>query len=346
MLRWDFWYYNSILLLTRPSPKHPNLNVTHMLSCQSAAISVIQISFVQLNLTNGPVSFTWSDIHHQIMAGITLLFTVWNSTEARTQSKRDLSLFKGYLAQWNNVMVRSMERWPRIDRAQQVLQKLAQRTVEVLEDEISGVRTRSQSRQSFYKEAEARTSSLFFASTGTASTRNNRSSPRRNSSRSQWSGSDTMRSNQNHIVDRLAGVSSLQAEFAPISELFQSNGKHYNDAFSNVTSGPGTYDRPENTSVPLNYQGDQPLDFAAVFGRNPLGGWDISGMEIPFATPTHSFESGMDFFDLFNNAPGSEDGNASVHAQASLPVYGFQNSGTNLNYFNFNTASALNFQEP
>jgi hypothetical protein len=150
-----------------------------------------------------------------------------------------------------------------------------------------------------------------------------------------------MQLNENRVVDRPASVTSV---LSPTSERSQRNDKYptYNEALNNVsTDYPNSYGSPCSVSAPLNSLGDQPWDFSAIFGTNPLGGWDISGMEIPFSTPTDSSDLGMAFPDLLDNAAG-DSGNSFAHAQ----IPGFQNGGTNLNCYNFNTASALNFQEP
>ena len=360
MVRWNFWYFNSILLLTRPSPKHPNLNVSNMLSCYSAAISIIQISFVQLNLKSGPISFTWSDIHHQMMAGITLLFLVWNSAEARSQAKKDLISFEGYLAQWNNVMEKALKRWSRIDRAQQVLQRLAQSTVEVLEDEVSKAQSGTQARHSSSKAARrVRTSRLSFTSSSNSRAASiNHLPPTQNdhrtreSTRSLPNSSARMRFNDNRTVDLPAGVSSVQPLFSPSSQdgratrddeppIYTETSNDVSPEDMNSLDGPNN--NPFNPSAPPSgYIVDQPWDFSAIFGTNPLGGWDSSNMELPFSASLDGSDPSIDIFDLFGTATGLESGDSFVHA----PIPGLQTGVTNLNYYSFNTASALNFQEP
>ena len=155
-----------------------------------------------------------------------------------------------------------------------------------------------------------------------------------------------MRSNENNTDDPLARVSNLPSPFSPTTELPDRNGNYsaYNETLNNLsTDGPNTYGSPEDIAIPLNYLGNQQLDFSAVFGTNPLGGWDMYGMEIPFSTPTDNSDPGIGLSSLLDNA-GS--GSGSAHAQIPLPIPGFLNGGTNLNYYSFNTASALNFQEP
>jgi hypothetical protein len=359
MVRWDFWYFNSILLLTRPSPKHPSLNVSNMLSCYSASISIIQISFVQLNLKNRPISFTWSDIHHQMMAGITLLFTVWNSTEARTQAKKDLISFKGYLAQWNNVIEKTLKTWSRIDRAQQVLQRLAQSTVEVLEDEVSGVQSDAHARRSYSKVAKrASASHLSFTNTSNSHatptnpiSRTQNDHQRRDSTRSAPNSLAMIQFNENRVIDLPASMSSVQPSFSSYSPGQRATRNDEPPIYNETSNGVSPEDmnsldspdkHPFNPSVPSDYIVDQPWDFSAIFGTNPLGGWDSSNMELPFSAALDGSDASMDFSDLFGNAPGLDNGDSFVHA----PIPGFQNSVTNSHYYTFNTASALNFQEP
>jgi hypothetical protein len=330
-----------------------------MLSCYSAAISIIQISFVQLNLKSGPISFTWSDIHHQMMAGITLLFIVWNSAEARTQAKKDLISFEGYLAQWNNVMEKALKRWSRIDRAQQVLQRLAQSTVEVLEDEASKAQSGTQARHSSSKAAKrVGTSSLSFTSSSNSRAASINRLPqtqndhqRRDSTRSLPNSSAGMQFNHRRTVDLHASVSSVQPLFSPSSpdERATRDDEHpiYSETSNDVSpedmnSLDNLDNHPFNSSAPSGYVVDQPWDFSAIFGTNPLGGWDNSNMELPLSAALDGSDPSIDIFDLFGTAAGLDSGDSFVHA----PIPGLQTGVTNLNYYSFNTASALNFQEP
>lgn len=329
-----------------------------MLSCYSAAISIIQISFVQLNLKNGPVSFTWSDIHHQVMAGITLLFTVWNSIEARTEAKKDLISFKGYLAQWNNVIEKTLKRWSQVDRAQQVLQRLAQSTVELLEDEVSGVhvQSRAQAHRSSSKEArQTGTSRLsFVSSTNTRLTSTNSQSRTRNdyqrtdSTSPLPNSSDTMQLNENNSLGIHARVSNVQQQFTSYSlnqrPMRDEEIPIYSETSNNVSpEGLNSLNNPnKHTFNPSDFLTDQPWDFSTIFGTNPLGSLDSSNMELPFSAAMDGFDPSIDFSDLFGEAAGLESGDNFAYA----PMPGFQSGSANLNYYTFNTASALNFHQP
>ncbi|KAH8703022.1 fungal-specific transcription factor domain-containing protein [Talaromyces proteolyticus] len=130
---WTFWYFNTILLLKRPSPRNPVSTDKHMLSCYSAAISIIQIAFVQLDHDIRSMTFTWSDVHHVIMAGITFLFTLWDFPEARVQARKDILAVRACLGQLRVVIDKVSIRWPQIGRTQQVLKALTRDTIEFLE---------------------------------------------------------------------------------------------------------------------------------------------------------------------------------------------------------------------
>jgi hypothetical protein len=90
---------------------------------------------VQLDHDIRSITFTWSDVHHLIMAGITFLFTLWNYPEARVQARKDILAVRGYLGQLKVVIDKMSSRWPQIARTQQVLKVLTQATIEFLEIE-------------------------------------------------------------------------------------------------------------------------------------------------------------------------------------------------------------------
>ncbi|KAH6954824.1 fungal-specific transcription factor domain-containing protein [Fusarium avenaceum] len=118
---WGYWYRTALLILYRPSPSRPNLNAIDTLSCYLAAKDLIQLSF--LRISEGLMDFTWVDLHFQFMSGITLVFIVWKSTEARAKAKEDWVSFKTC-------------RWERIARAREALSKLADATIDLVEKEL------------------------------------------------------------------------------------------------------------------------------------------------------------------------------------------------------------------
>jgi hypothetical protein len=128
-----FWYFNTILLLKRPSPRNPASKDTHILTCYSAAISIIQIAFVQLDHDIRSITFTWSDVHHLIMAAITFMFTLWNYQNARIKARKDILAVRAYLWQLRVVIDKMSIRWPQIARTQQILKVLTKDTIEFLE---------------------------------------------------------------------------------------------------------------------------------------------------------------------------------------------------------------------
>lgn len=131
---WGYWYRTALLILYRPSPSRPNLNAADTLSCYSAAKDLIQLSF--LRISEGLMDFTWVDLHFQFMSGITLVFIVWKSTEARAKAKEDWVSFKSCLFQWKLILERLGGRWERIARAREALSKLADATIDLVEKEL------------------------------------------------------------------------------------------------------------------------------------------------------------------------------------------------------------------
>ncbi|KAM0213037.1 hypothetical protein ACHAQD_009479 [Fusarium lateritium] len=131
---WGYWYRTALLILYRPSPSRPNLSVADTLSCYLAAKDLIQLSF--LRISEGLMDFTWVDLHFQFMSGITLVFIVWKSTEARAKAKEDWVSFKSCLFQWKLILERLGGRWERIARAREALSKLADATIDLVEKEL------------------------------------------------------------------------------------------------------------------------------------------------------------------------------------------------------------------
>ncbi|KAL2807707.1 fungal-specific transcription factor domain-containing protein [Aspergillus granulosus] len=131
---WRYWYHNTLLVLHRPSPSNPALNPDGLSTCYAAAKNVIEASFIRLH--TGLLDFVCVDLHYQFMAGITLLFLVWNSPDIRKKAIREWISFKSCLVQWELVLDTMATRWARASRAKEVVNKLSNATVDIVEREI------------------------------------------------------------------------------------------------------------------------------------------------------------------------------------------------------------------
>ncbi|KAL3442751.1 fungal-specific transcription factor domain-containing protein [Aspergillus insuetus] len=132
---WRYWYHNTLLILYRPSSNIPSPDLGSLRTCYAAAKNVIEAAFVRLH--TGRLDSICVDIHYQFMAGITLLFLVWNSTEIRKQAMEEWTSFKSCLVQWELVLEKMTTRWDRADRAKAVVHKLSSVTVDIAEGEIA-----------------------------------------------------------------------------------------------------------------------------------------------------------------------------------------------------------------
>ncbi|KAJ0414073.1 fungal-specific transcription factor domain-containing protein [Aspergillus carlsbadensis] len=132
---WRYWYHNTLLILHRPSPNSTSLNMDYLSTCYTAAKNVIEGSFIRLHTDR--LDVTCVDIHYQFMAGITLLFLVWNSGEVRQQAIKEWTLFKSCLVQWELVLEKMATRWDRANRAKEVVHKLSTATVDIVEREMA-----------------------------------------------------------------------------------------------------------------------------------------------------------------------------------------------------------------
>ncbi|RGP58894.1 hypothetical protein FLONG3_11348, partial [Fusarium longipes] len=132
---WGYWYKTVLLILYRPSLLRPNLSTSDSLSCYMAAKDLIQLSF--LRISEGLADFTWVDLHFQFMSGITMILIIWKNEETRDKAKEDWVSLKSSLFQWKLILERLGTRWERIGRAREVLSKLADATVDLVEKDLT-----------------------------------------------------------------------------------------------------------------------------------------------------------------------------------------------------------------
>ncbi|KAL3461867.1 fungal-specific transcription factor domain-containing protein [Aspergillus heterothallicus] len=132
---WRYWYHNSLLLLHRPTPNAAAVGPDSLSTSYAAAKNVIEASFIRLH--TGLLDFVCVDLHYQFMAGITLLFLIWNSTDIRQTATEEWTSFKSCLVQWELVLDAMAIRWDRASRAKEVAHKLSNATVSIVEREMS-----------------------------------------------------------------------------------------------------------------------------------------------------------------------------------------------------------------
>ncbi|KAG8354425.1 hypothetical protein FVEN_g7746 [Fusarium venenatum] len=132
---WSYWHRTALLILYRPSLLRPSLSPSETLSCYMAAKELIQLSF--LRISEGLADFTWIDLHFQFMSGITMILIIWKNVEARNKAQEDWVSLKSSLFQWKLILERLGARWERIGRAREVLSKLADATVDLVEKGLS-----------------------------------------------------------------------------------------------------------------------------------------------------------------------------------------------------------------
>jgi hypothetical protein len=100
---------------------------------------MIQLSFIRVHKGDKGLmdSISWVDLHYQFMGGITLLFLVWNSPNVRERVKEEWTSFKSCLVQWELVLEGMVSHWDRVTRAKDVLMKLADATVDIVERDMT-----------------------------------------------------------------------------------------------------------------------------------------------------------------------------------------------------------------
>ncbi|KAL2838073.1 fungal-specific transcription factor domain-containing protein [Aspergillus pseudodeflectus] len=132
---WRYWYHNTLLIIHRPSPNSPSQDLDSLYTCYTSAKNVIEASFIRLHTDRLGVSCV--DIHYQFMAGITLLFLVWNSAEIRKHATKEWASFKSCLVQWELILEKMASLWESANRAREVARKLSTATVDIVEREIA-----------------------------------------------------------------------------------------------------------------------------------------------------------------------------------------------------------------
>jgi Fungal specific transcription factor domain len=133
---WNYWYHNATLLLLRPSLSDSSSDPAALQTCYTSAIAIMQISFIRQSTHT--LEMTWIVVHHQFIAGITLLFAIWNCTEVRSKAITEWTTVKSCLIQCGLILEGMTRRWQSAKGAREVLQRLASITIEVLEKETRG----------------------------------------------------------------------------------------------------------------------------------------------------------------------------------------------------------------
>ncbi|KAH8695579.1 hypothetical protein BGW36DRAFT_382970 [Talaromyces proteolyticus] len=125
---WHLWYLTAELHLSRPFLKHPTRDLIQLQRCYSVSTAIIDISFTQIYIrSHFLATYSWNDAHNIILAGATLLYIVYISKE---MLEKDMPFIRRRITQWNAVVKRIFEHWPRVARAQMLLQCLATHTLQ------------------------------------------------------------------------------------------------------------------------------------------------------------------------------------------------------------------------
>jgi hypothetical protein len=80
---WDYMYYNSVLLLYRPNLNPQVLSRDSMFVVHNAACNVI--TSIKTLQREGRLDVLWKSTHHLFMAGLTIIYGLWQHKEIRDQ---------------------------------------------------------------------------------------------------------------------------------------------------------------------------------------------------------------------------------------------------------------------
>ena len=81
---WDSIYNNSILLLYRPNSSAQHLSPEALAIAHEAACNLI--ANIKLLQREGRLDVLWKSVHHLFMAGLTVIYGLWQSKEVRDQN--------------------------------------------------------------------------------------------------------------------------------------------------------------------------------------------------------------------------------------------------------------------
>ena len=232
---WRYWYHNAMLILHRPLPNNPRPPDKAVSTAYESAKNMIHLSFIRISKSSP--DFTWLDIHCQLMSGITLLFLVLKSPEARSKARNDWTSFKSCLVEWQFAMEQLTSRWERLARMRSVLTRLADATVDIVEKEMMQGRV---SRPTAHRLSS------------------NLSRERRRSIMQQLgSPKDLQQEGSSH--DRQVGGSSIRQELASILPMTQKDDVFGSAVYSgDVSSGQRITAAPESFNARPSQSPNQP----------------------------------------------------------------------------------------
>lgn len=122
-------YSHSLLLLYRPSPLCPTANNDSLRVCSDASISLIT-SYTSLYAKN-KIIYTWIALHSIFMASITMLYTLWVSSEIRSSTRQQL--VKSNIAQCLMLVEAMRDVWPLAARCYDTIEQLGNATINLYE---------------------------------------------------------------------------------------------------------------------------------------------------------------------------------------------------------------------
>lgn len=122
-------YSHSLLLLYRPSPLCPTANDDALRVCSEASINLIT-AYISLYSKN-KVVYTWIALHSIFMASITMLYTLWVSSEIRSGTRQQL--VKSNVAQCLMLLEAMRDVWPLATRCYDIVEQLGNATIKLFD---------------------------------------------------------------------------------------------------------------------------------------------------------------------------------------------------------------------
>ena len=129
---WQHAHATAKLMLHRPLLMRPAWSNRSILESYDAALKLIHLNFIRVQ--KGLLEFTWLDLHSHLVNGLTLLFLVLRSKEARAIARKSWIQFKSCVVEWQVISDRLATRWNSVADMKDVLSRLADETLDNIQE--------------------------------------------------------------------------------------------------------------------------------------------------------------------------------------------------------------------
>lgn len=292
---WEYWYHNARLMLHQPVS---HATAGSLLTAYEAAKTMVHLSFIRAH--RGMSGFTWLDLHFHLVSGLTLLFLALKSRDVRSKARGEWAPFKSCTVEWQVVLDKLGVRWDSMMKTKEVLSRLADETMEGIEDDARRNSSRSRpkriTRKTNYSSLIIQELSSPSLSRGSSLAQSTTSPGSGNIGRRRMTTArSTRRINQDIVMSSAAIDTSPSEEYTICQAQSQDQQLQQPQQTTNFPDDP--YHRNEEFGSAALFDS---LDFPSILGGDFWAGLDQ--FESPLQLHLSNFELSGDP----SNAPGME----------------------------------------